>query len=250
MEVHEYTTMALFETSYWWYRGLHGAIFDLLDDFDTAQDARMLDAGCGTGGNLLNLARRYTQTSGFDYSRDAIPFWHQRGLSRCAIASINEIPYADNSFAVVMSMDVLETDTVDEARAIAELCRVTQPGGIILITVPAYRWLFSPEHHQAVHASRRYTRRAALRLFDGQPVQIMRASYMFTLLFPLIAARRLFSRFFERTRSGDAPRSELKPLPKAINGLFTAIMRLERRALRRVDLPFGSSIVIIGRKQT
>lgn len=249
MEPHEYATMARFETSYWWYRGLHGALFDLLRDLGVAANARILDAGCGTGGNLINLNRYYTQTEGFDFSREAIPFWQQRGLCRCAIASINEIPYADNTFAAAMSMDVLESDAVDEAKAVAELCRVVQPGGIVLITVPAYRWLFSPTHHQAVRASRRYTRAEAIHLFDSQPVQVLRASYMFTLLFPLIAARRLISRFLERPRIGDAPRSELKALPNPINNLFTAIMGIERRMLREVDLPFGSSIVIIGRKR-
>lgn len=248
MEMHEYATMAQFETAYWWYRGLHSAIFELLEDLGTTQDSRILDAGCGTGGNLINLNRHHMQTSGFDYSLDAVPFWRQRGLTQCVIASINDIPYPDNIFAVALSIDVLESDTVDESRAIAELCRVVKPGGFILITVPAYRWLFSPEHHQAVHASRRYSRREAIRLFDSQPVQVLRASYMFTLLFPLIAVRRLISSFFERPPSGSAPHSELKLLPEPINQLFTGIMSLERLLLRRVNLPFGSSIVIIVRK--
>lgn len=248
MEAQEYATMAAFETSYWWYRGLHHTLADTLIRLGLPQAARLLDAGCGTGGALLHLGEHFTSTGGFDYSADAAPFWRQRGLDRCCLASINAMPYAGASFDAVLSVDVLESDAVDEAQAIRELCRVARPGAVVLFTVPAYRWLFSPQHHQAVHASRRYTRAEALRLLDGAPVEVVRATYLFGLLFPLIAVRRLFSRFFERA-GADGPQSELRPLPKPINALFIGIMALETRLLRAVDLPFGSSILIIARKR-
>jgi SAM-dependent methyltransferase len=162
MEAHEYSTMFRFESSYWWYRGLHGALADLLRGLHLPPGARVLDAGCGTGGNLASLRRAgFSGACGFDFSPHAAPFWGERGITRACLASINEIPYAAGTFDAVMSVDVLESDAVDEAKAVSELWRVAKPGGYIVLVVPAYRWLLTEEHHKAVHASRRYTRREA-----------------------------------------------------------------------------------------
>lgn len=167
MEAYEYQTLFDFETSYWWYHGLHGVILDELRALDLPVNARILDAGCGTGGNLANLqAQSGNRGYGFDFSPHASAFWDRRRLERVSRASINEIPFADGAFDAVMSIDVLESDAVDEARACAELWRVTKPGGYLMLVVPAYDWLLTEEHHRAVHASRRYSRRRVAALLE------------------------------------------------------------------------------------
>ena len=249
MELHEYATMAAFEDFYWWYQGLHGAIADLLRAAGVGAGASVLDAGCGTGGNLASMRRALgVQPFGFDYSPEAGKFWENRQLRRCAVASINEIPYASNTFDAVVSIDVLESDAVDERKAVSELIRVTRPGGLLLLVVPAYRWLLTEEHHRAVHASRRYTRPQVVALLRGSAVQVLRATHFFTLLFPAIAAYRLALQRLSPPSGDDVPRSELKPLPTPINAGFAGIMRIERALLRGVNLPFGSSILVLGRK--
>ncbi len=251
MEAYEYATMAAFETSYWWYRGLHGALRDTLQAAGVGREARILDAGCGTGGNLLSLGKQFPNASGFDYSADAAPFWAARGLRQCCLASINEMPYPSASFDAVLSIDVLETEGVDEARAVAELWRVTRPGGIIVLVVPAYRWLLTEEHHRAVHASRRYLRPEVVALLRQHPVEILRSTHYFATLFPAIAAYRLALQRFSRPHGAQtepAPRSELTPLPPVVNELLAGVMRVERGVLRAVDLPFGSSILTVARK--
>jgi SAM-dependent methyltransferase len=247
MEPYEYATMAALEDTFWWYRGIHGAIADMLRGAGVGAQARILDAGCGTGGNIASLRRQFaSEPFGFDFSSEASRFWGDRNMHRAAIASINEIPYASNSFDAVTSIDVLESDAVDEGKAVAELCRVTRPGGVLLLVVPAYRWLLTEEHHRAVHASRRYTRPEAVALLHRHAVQVIRATHFFALLFPAIAAYRLM---LQRTQqASEQPHSELKPLPTPINEALTTLMRFERRLLRSFDLPFGSSILVLGRK--
>ena len=72
MELHEYATMAAFEDFYWWYRGLHGVIADMLRAAGVGEQARILDAGCGTGCNMLNLRHTLGVVPfGFDYSPGA-----------------------------------------------------------------------------------------------------------------------------------------------------------------------------------
>lgn len=244
---HEYATMAAFESSYWWYRGMHGALLDLLRAYVPDRAARILDAGCGTGGNLTRLSPHYSDLSGFDYAREAVPFWARHGLRRLCIASINDMPYPDNAFDAVLSIDVLETQTVDVERAIAEMWRVTRPGGILVVVVPAFRWLYSEEHERAVNAGRRYTRREVIALLQAHPVEIIRASYFFMLMFPLIFGARLLERLRPLPANAE-PRSALKPLPGIINAAFTAIMRVERGLFRGFNLPVGSSVLVVGRK--
>jgi SAM-dependent methyltransferase len=250
VEKHEYATMAEFETFYWWYRGLHGTLGDILSGMGVSEHTLVLDAGCGTGGNLLAMNRRLvTKSFGFDFSLEASPFWHERGLKRCVVASINDMPYQSDSFDVTISVDVLESDAVNQCRAVAELWRVTRPGGLILLVAPAYRWLLTEQHHRAVHASRRYSRRELVDLLCQQPVEILRVTHLFATLFPLIATYRLALRLLDRHRPDDEPaRSELQRLPSVVNSLFTCIMNVERRVARQVDLPFGSSIIVLGQK--
>lgn len=246
MEVYEYATMAALEDSFWWYRGIHGAIADMLRAAGVGAQARILDAGCGTGGNMRVMRRELKlEPYGFDLSPEARRFWVERKLVRSAVASINEMPYPANSFDAVVSIDVLENEFVDQDKAMVELRRVTRPGGVLLMLLPAYRWLLSEEHHRAVHTTRRYLRSEVAAMLRGSGFEIVRSTYLCTLLFPAVAAFRLLQR---KPTAAQPPRSDLKPLPTPINEALTAVMRLERVLLRGFDLPFGSSILVLGRK--
>ncbi len=247
METAEYHTLYNLETDYWWFRNLHDIILDALAT-SVAPGARVLDAGCGTGGLLGRLAARGYAAVGFDLSADAARFWPRRGVVGTAcLGSINEIPFADNRFAATVSVDILEVDGVDDARAYGELVRVTQPGGLVVLVIPAYRWMMTAGHHQAVHAVRRYNRGTARALAAGQPVRVDRLTHAFAALFPIIGGVRLAHRL--RERRGAVPvKSELQALPAPVNSLLYGLTNLERHALRRLDMPFGSSLVMIARK--
>jgi ubiquinone/menaquinone biosynthesis C-methylase UbiE len=247
VEPYEYSTLYEFESFYWWYRGLHGVIVDAVRALNLPAGAHILDMGCGTGQNAVNLTQEISQhVYGFDFSPYAAPFWQMRGLSRICLASINETPYPDSRFDAVVSIDVIESDGVDEKAAVREMWRVVKPGGYILLVVPAYKWLLTEEHHKAVHASRRYSRTSVIELLQRNPVKVIRSTHVFASLFPPIVAYRLFLQKFKRVP--DQPRSELKPLPVPVNNLLAGIMGVERRVLKQINLPFGSSILTIAQK--
>jgi ubiquinone/menaquinone biosynthesis C-methylase UbiE len=236
------------ETAYWWFRGLHSILLDTLAHLKIDRNARLLDAGCGTGQNLVNIATNLEcDVFGFDISPHAIPFWEQRVLRRNCLASVNEVPFRDGMFDVVVSVDLLECDEVDEHQALSELTRVIRPGGILVLVVPAYKWLMSPEHHKAVAASRRYTKTQLTTLVQRHNLEIIRMTSVFCALFPLIAAYRLALKSHS-ANNNNQPRSELKMLHPAINESLSTIMKIERQFLRRVNLPFGSSILTTARK--
>jgi len=248
VEAHEYQTLFEFESSYWWYRSLHAVLVETLLSLGLGSESSILDAGCGTGQNLANIGEQVTSRScGFDLAREAAPFWAKRGLQRVCRASINDIPFADASFDAAVSVDVLECDAVNEDQAYSELWRVVKDRGYLILVVPAYDWLMTPEHHKAVRASRRYSRAKVAGLLKTKPVHIIRMTHVFGSLLPLVAGYRLGLRYFKGNADGP-PKSELRPMHPLINNSLFAVMSLERQLLRVCDIPFGSSIMAVARK--
>lgn len=248
MESYEYRTLFDFETSYWWFRGLHRILIDTLDELPLPENARVLDAGCGTGQNLVNVGERIaSEAYGFDVSSHAVSFWAQRGLRKNCLATINDIPFASETFDAVMSVDVLECEDVDEERACRELWRVLKPHGYLVLVVPAYEWLMTEEHHKAVRASRRYSKRRLEGLVKALPMDLMRTTHLFSAMLPAVTAYRFIVPYL-KGRSDDPPTSDLRPLPPVINKLLLSIVNMERHVLRLCNLPFGSSLLAVARK--
>jgi SAM-dependent methyltransferase len=248
MESREYQTLFEFENFYWWYRGLHGVMLDVLKRHGVNGSSRVLDAGCGTGLNMANISTSLSRsTFGLDVAPDAVPYWRRRGLEQVCLGSVNDLPFPDATFDAVICIDVLESDAVIEERAYGEIWRVVAKEGLMVIVVPSYPWLLTKEHHRAVHASRRYTRKSLLSLLETRPIRLVRVSHMFALLFPAIASYRLAMRLFS-SGANDSPRSELRRLPSLVNEALYRVMSWERSLLRRTDLPFGSSLFAVARK--
>jgi SAM-dependent methyltransferase len=243
MEPYEYRTLFDSETSYWWYRGIRAIILDTLERLDLGPSPCILDTGCGTGKNLESIRGKITPYSfGFDISPYAAKYWPQRGLKHMCLASINEVPFRDESFDAVLSIDVLECDEVMENQAYRELWRVTRQEGYIIVVAPAYEWLFDKEHHKAVHASRRYTKDRLKSILEQLPVRIERITYLFPSILPIISGYRLLRRF-RNDSVVVPPRSDLRPLPRILNELLYHVVQGERLLLPRFNFPFGSSIM-------
>ncbi len=248
MEPYEYETLFQFESFYWWYKALHLILLDTLKSLGLSPTARVLDAGCGTGQNLANILDSITPDAyGFDISVYAAPFWKRRDLHKICLASIDEIPFASESFQAVVSVDVLECQEVNEQKALNEILRVLCPGGFMVLVVPAYDWLIDKEHHKAVGAVRRYSKNRLSEIFSKYPFRILRMTHLFGSVLPAVAGYRCTSNLFTRNRT-DQPRSDLKPLNPILNGILFKLVNMERMLLRKLNIPFGSSIMTVARK--
>ena len=147
------------EERHWWYRGRLRVVRQQVARLNLPPGARILDAGCGSGRVLDELAQ-FGQVAGVDASPVAVTAAHRRGHVDVSLARVEELPFGDESFHLVTCLDVIE-HTRDDTRALGELLRVTRPGGYLLVTAPAYPSLWSSHDDRNDHF-RRY-RRGTLR---------------------------------------------------------------------------------------
>jgi SAM-dependent methyltransferase len=241
----EYRRMYEAEETQWWYAGQRAIASALLEPALGAVDApgerRLLDAGCGTGYNLLALAR-LGRATGIDLAPEAVAFCRERGV-RALRASLLALPFPDAAFDAVTSLDVIyHVWVTDERAAVAEMARVLRPGGVLLVRVPALRALWGA-HDVEVQSRHRYTRGELRALLDGCGLRVERATYCNSLLFPLLLVRRTFDRLLGREGS------DVGFLPAPLEWAFGRALRVEAALVRRgLAFPLGASVVALARR--
>jgi SAM-dependent methyltransferase len=243
VETPEYERSFALEEGHWWFRAKRALVRSLLSRY-RARDGRGLDVGCGTGGMLQELAGRGTWV-GVDRMPVALALCQKRGLTRLAQASALALPFPAETFDTCLALDVLYHRAVDsDVAALAECHRVLRPGGLLVVTDSALRWLRSG-HDEAVHGARRYTRADLLARVREAGFVPLFASYAYCLLFPAVAAFRLARRASGR---GAREGSDVFPLPGPLTALLLGVQAVERALLGVIPLPFGSSVVCVARK--
>ena len=243
MRPEEYGVMFRVEDTHWWYHALHRLIFQTLDsELPDWREKEILDAGCGTGSILKQLGNA-AKNVGVDLSPEAVSFCRRRGLNNVHQADICALPFDDASFDAVVCSSVLYHQWVKApAVAVRELHRVLRPGGLLLLNVPALRFLHSA-HDEAVMTAHRFNKSEIRRLLHDNGFTICRLTYWTTLLFPLAV--------IARTLGGSATGSDFDFTPDSLtHRFFSRIMTLELQLLRKVSLPFGVALLAAGRTRS
>lgn len=242
MEEELYRLMYEVEDRHWWFRGRAAVVAALIGRLDVPGSPRILDAGCGTGRNL----QRYAQlgaAQGIEPSANAVQFCRERGLDNVQQATLEQLPFDGGSFDLMVATDVLE-HVEDDAAALRELRRVAAPDAGLVMTVPAYRWLWSEEDDRLGHR-RRYTRKRLRGVAAENGWRPHFATYFNLLLLPPITVARRFRDRRDAGRTDAARRSELAMTPGWLNGPLSVPMRLEAGLIRAgLPLPAGVSIGI------
>ncbi len=222
---------------HWWFRGRRRVMWALLREAGLPPLPTILDAGCGPGRNLAEFGR-IGCAIGVDTSPQALDICAERGLAVLP-ARIEALPFEDGSFDLVLACDVIE-HIDDDIGALRELSRVTAAGGQLLITVPAYSWMWS-RHDERLHHRRRYTRARLRRAARAGGWRLRRATYYNATLLPAIALARAGQRIWP-------PRDDYSDynVPPGLNGVFLVPMMLEAGMIARgLDLPFGVSLAML-----
>lgn len=223
---------------YWWYVARSSLLETALSSY-AAGAQRVLDLGSADGPSAGWIRRSAPEVASLDID--------PRGLGPTGVCgSALALPFGDESFDVVSAFDVIE-HCEPESAALREVERVLRPGGHFLMSVPAYEWAWS-DHDIANGHHRRYTKSRATRAVEEAGFAVERATYAFASVFPMFAAERLSRRVRGHRHSEALDIAEVPSMPAPINRLLTQWSRLDALALRRTDLPFGSSVFVAARK--
>lgn len=244
MDHAEYDRNRRQEDTHWWFAGRNRLVFDWLERYAPRDAQTLLDAGCGTGGMLHRIGNQW-RAVGADLAPESMIHCRRRGLSRLARASLLALPFADHSFDIVLSLDVLYHRAVaDDVAALRELGRCLKPGGLLLITVAAFNFLRSA-HDDAVHTRERYTCSLLRARVAQAGLAVRRISYTYCLLSPLIWPAKLLG---PRRAAPEDDNKHWKPTPRPFNAALEGVLALETVLLRAANMPLGSSIICAASK--
>ena len=242
MDSEAFSLMASHEEHHWWFVGRRAVIDALLDRLPLVAETEVLEAGCGTGGNLYMLARR-GRVSAFEPSVVARDLARQKAQHATVVDGElpDRLPFESGSFDLVVALDVLEHIELDQD-ALMSLALLVKPGGYVLITVPAHPILWGA-HDRRLHHIRRYRRERLRNLCLATGCELRLLTAFNTILSPLAVTLRLL----ERVGPISFGNQERMP-PGPVNRLLGRLFAFEGRILRRTSLPFGVSYAAVLRR--
>lgn len=250
MEAREYRRLAAIEDSHWWYRATHELVIEAVRKGLTLAQPRLglniskiLDAGCGTGG-LAKKLEKFGSVVGLDISPLALTLARKRKLQLIE-GSVNSLPFGENRFDLAVSISVLYHVRADEKMALKEFCRVLKPGGKLLLVLPAFSWARG-SHDEAVYTRKRYALAEAVSLVESSGFRIADDRYIFSFLFPVFIIKRLMEKVSAKQREI----SDLEIMPSFLNNFLFWLCRVEWRLGGYIKLPFGSSLLVVGEKDS
>jgi SAM-dependent methyltransferase len=243
MEKNPYDVEAKVESFHWWFVIRRRLLRRLLHSLDVPQEFSAVDIGCGTGSNLRTLGSAgLYKVVGLDRSFYALSLAKSRLNLPLINGDLNQLPVRSKSFGLIIAMDILE-HLEDDANGIRELYRVLKNEGTLILTVPAFGFLWGIQDVVTGH-KRRYSRKEILVKLRQGGFTILRSSYFnFFLFFPILIARRMIHLMGLRIESENDVNFPL------INFFFKAIFSLEVYVLKYLSFPFGVSILCIGKKK-
>ena len=244
MEALTYAIEAQVEATHWWFVARRKLLADLIVRYRVPADAGVLDIGTGTGTNLRLLRELgFANRRGIDTSEEAIRWCAEKGLGKVQQGDISALPFGDGQFGLVLATDVIE-HVDDDLRAMAEVRRVLAPGGVAIVTVPAFQSLWGLQDEVARH-KRRYRLKSLRQLLQDSGLACVESFYFnYLLLVPIWVARQLIR------RAGLKLHSENQLNTPLLNRLLTWIFLADVATAGVIHPPAGVSIAAVARHGT
>src|SRR3989344_84436 len=242
MEKSYYKNYFVLEKTHWLFKIRRKIFFYFIQKY-SKPGSKIFDFGCGSGYLVGELQKMGHDAHGMDFEKEAIDYGTNSGIKNLTLGKGDKLEYANKNFDLLTAFDVLE-HIENEKPVIEELVRILKPGGKMIISVPAYQWLWGVQD-EVSHHFRRYTAGSLLKVLSADKnLKILRKTYFNTFLFLPIVIVRMLSKWFNLgSRESDFDISSW-----FLNGLFYFIFNLEAYFLKLFSFPFGVSILFILKK--
>jgi len=242
MEKSSYDIEWKVEGSHWWFVVRKKLLKSILSSIHFPSEGVTLDIGCGVGSNLKILESAGLRTVGLDRSIYALTLAKRKLHLPFINGDLNKLPFRSQSVGLIIAMDIFE-HLEDDRNGIRECFQALKRGGILILTVPAFKWLWGIQD-LVTHHKRRYTRKEILNQLTLEGFQVLKSSYFnFFLFFPILLVRRITHVLGLKISSENEINSPL------LNSLLERIFSLEPYLLKYFRFPFGVSIFCIARKK-
>lgn len=239
MDRDAYAKMADVEGTHWWFVARRKIVKKVIESLHLPPSAKILEVGCGTGGNL-DLLSCFGEVTAVEVDDGAIALAKERCIGRVVTGCLpDEVDLGDEEFDLIVLLDVLEHIN-DDVGSLVALRKKLKKEGRILITVPAFSFLWG-EHDEFHHHVRRYRAGEIVSKLLDCGYELKYTSYYNTLLFPAVVAVRVVNKILGRRHVVD----DLKVPRFFLNQLVEKIFSSERFLLPEIKLPFGVSIISI-----
>lgn len=239
----EYATMEERERTYWWHLGRLRIIQGYVRRAKGGKkNFKILNIGCGTGGTI-DMLEAFGKTDNVDISDDAIKLMKKNGYKNIIKVDDIELPFKAKTYDMVGAFDVLEH--IDkQVDALKEWKRVIKDDGAIIITVPAYQWLWT-DHDVSLHHKRRYTTKRLAAAAKQAGLKPQKKSYAIVFSLPLVVGFRLLNKALGRKADSE---TSYVDVPDWVNRTFTNLLYAESKLHGRVSFPAGTTVVAVLRK--
>lgn len=239
MDTKLYSLAAQIEEEHWLFRGRRAVLRSVLDRYAplTDQPRNILEVGCGNGGNFQLLAS-YGRLFAIEMDDPTRARATCRGLAQVEKGWLpDELPFGNRRFDLIAALDVIE-HIEDDWKSIQALRSYLKPNGLLVMTVPAYKWLWS-QHDMFCHHKRRYTRAQFVSLLRDMDFDFIYSTYFNTLLFPFAVVHIMLGKLFR-----GLPYNALNIPPTPLNRILEAIFSLESLFIPHLSFSYGLSILV------
>lgn len=235
MQSHEYKAMYELEENHAWFKVKREMIMDLFNKY-CRKNSKILDVGCGTG-VICKMFSKDNDVTGLDISKEALRYARKRDKNlKLVLGDAQNIGITKNRFDVIIASDVIE-HVNDDYKAIEHINKSLKKGGKVIITVPAFEFLWGKDDDMLEH-KRRYTKRHIKRLLRSTGFKIDFINYWDVIPFPLAIIYKLINKDQSVVKFG-----------RIINFFAYVVWRFDSKLIQYIPFPFGVSIVAVATKK-
>jgi SAM-dependent methyltransferase len=229
------------EEKHWWFAARSIIVRRIIEKYGNLKPGdTILDIGCGTGAILKSLSETY-RVVGIDMSPLAVEYSKKRGLTEVFQMTAEEFPAERYDVKAALLLDVVEH--IDDDLSVLQRAReIVGRDGRVIVTVPAYMWMWSA-HDVLHHHKRRYSARQLRDVLERAGLEPVKFTFYNTLLFPIGAAKKLL----DRGKSATIDATKLDTPSPAMNSMLKAIFASEKGIIPNINLPFGISLLAVSK---